>query len=130
MGRKQHKYYVHFHNGSMNGDCSEASIAVSDLGITFKQALAQLFTIKGMRHNWSVSGSDVEELEEELQDFIECNNDLVGAWIVDGETEKKFNQAVNYMEEPGGDSEAYAQQAAWKGLYKAFAIKTIGKAAK
>jgi hypothetical protein len=116
------KYEVHFHEGNMEGDCAEAHIVTDNLDITFEQALKQLHSVEGMKLNWCAN--------EDLEDFIECNNDFVGAWIIDQPTSEKIWNALQYAEEPGGDSAVYAMQALMKGIYKSFAVKSIGKKAK
>ena len=129
MTKKKPTHIIHFHDGTMEGDCMEASLPVTDPSITFREAKKQLATVEGMVRNWCVC-DDPEEQAAVLEEFTDCCNSLVGAWIVDADTEKKFNKAAKYQEDAGGDSAAYAMQAAWKGMYKAFAVKEIGKKAK
>ena len=126
MNAKKATYTIHFHDGSMEGDCSEANLLTDNPTITFKAALKELNTVNGMKRNWCV-GNSPAEIEAELEDFKDCNEGLVGAWIVPADIEKKFNQASKSMSYAGNDSAAYAQQALWKGFYKAFAVRTIGK---
>lgn len=116
-------YKAYFHDGSMEGDCQEASLPIESPDISWSELKSRLLTPEGANHNWHITHP------EDVEDFIECSDDLVGAWIVDESTEKKFREAMKCMYYPGNDSAAYAQQAVWKGLYRAFSIKSVGQQA-
>ena len=119
-------YTVYFHNGTMEGDCGDVSLKTQDPNITIKKALKLLMSPKGAVENgWA---KDIKD-EGNILDFIECNDDFVGAWIVPLSMEKKFKIISDSCEDPGGDSGCYAMQALWKGIYKAFAVKEIGQKA-
>ena len=127
--KKTDAYVLYFHNGEMEGgDWDEAQLTVSDADITFEQAHNQLLSSAGAIENgWAKTVDDKEEIE----DFLDClgTDSFVGAWMVPIEITEKFKEILEVIPDAGGDSEAYGQQVVWKGIYKVFSIKEIGKKA-
>ena len=121
--KKTDAYVLYFHDGSMEGDCDEAHLTVSDANVTFKQAHKQLLTDMGAIENgWAETVDD----KEEIADFIDClgSDYFSGAWIVPIEITEKFKEIRKATPASGGDSEAYGQQALWKAIYKACLLYT------
>ncbi len=112
------KYVVHFHDGTMEGDCSEICITMTTKPASFEEALEAVLSFEGMDENWSWT--------DDVEDFIECHEDeLKGAWIlaeVDSNRIKKIQSSMH----PGGDSACYAMQEVVKAMCKEYAIDTLG----
>jgi hypothetical protein len=113
-------YVYCFHDGTLGGDCSEAYLTVDNPDLSFDEVKSILFSKEGLEENWH------SEEDETLEEFIEINEDLVGAWILEKETFDKFCKASQFLE-PRSDSACYAAQALFKCLYEEFAINSIGQ---
>ena len=122
------KYYLFLHDGTMSGDCSEATIPLNDTNITWSDVEEIMETREMVVYGgWAECIEDVDD--DLFEDYMDCNGGeggFKGGWIVPADIEAKFVQAAEFIEDPGNDGAAYALQSMWKGFYKAFAVKSIG----
>lgn len=130
-------YMIVLHNGDMEGDCSEYEYGVKEYkGITIKNVRSEMLTPKFMADYLGMSLPEYKKAQKDPESFVHeelefmDTKEIVGAWVVPIAKHKKIIKGLEYAPDCGNDSSTYAMQSLLKGLWKAFAIATIGKKAK